>query len=217
MLRAERLSLKLGQKQVLDGVSLTLEPGSVTGLGGPSGAGKTSLGRCLAGLIVPAEGAVRLNGSALPPLRAGRPHPVQYVPQMAELAVDPRWRIGDILHNGGTPDQEVLSALGIDPAWETRHAGEVSGGELTRVSLARLILPSTRVLILDEVTARLDALSEDALWQALLPLAKKRGLTLMIISHKQGLRQHLCNASYLLESGKLVQETDLPASAMRRS
>ncbi|MBA4207775.1 ATP-binding cassette domain-containing protein [Pannonibacter phragmitetus] len=217
MLSAERLSLKLGQKQVLDGVSLTLEPGSVTGLGGPSGAGKTSLGRCLAGLIAPAEGAVRLNGSALPPLRAGRPHPVQYVPQMAELAVDPRWRIGDILRNGGEPDAEVLAALGIDPTWEKRHAGEVSGGELTRVSLARLILPSTRVLILDEVTARLDALSEDALWQALLPLARTRGLTLLIISHKQGLRQHLCSASYVLANGKLVQETVLPTSAMRRS
>ncbi len=67
MLSAERLSLKLGQKQVLDGVSVILEPGSVTGLGGPSGAGKTSLGRCLAGLMSPASGAVRLNSAALPP------------------------------------------------------------------------------------------------------------------------------------------------------
>lgn len=217
MLSAQRLSLKLGQKQVLDGVNLTLEPGSVTGLGGPSGAGKTSLGRCLAGHIAPAAGDVRLDGAPLPPLRSGRPHPVQYVPQMAELAADPRWRIGDILRNGGEPDQEVLAALGIDPAWEARHAGEVSGGELTRVSLARLILPSTRVLILDEVSARLDALSEDALWQALLPLARRRGLTLLVISHKQGLRQHLCSASYRLEDGRLSQETVLPASAMRRS
>ncbi|MEH0070470.1 hypothetical protein V6L77_09265 [Pannonibacter sp. Pt2-lr] len=73
------------------------------------------------------------------------------------------------------------------------------------------------MLILDEVTARLDALSEDALWQALLPLARTRGLTLLIISHKQGLRQHLCSASYSLENGRLVQETGLPASAIRRS
>ncbi|WP_430514444.1 hypothetical protein [Pannonibacter phragmitetus] len=47
---------------------------------------------------------------------------------MAELAVDPRWRIGDILRNGGEPDTEVLAALGIDPAWETRHAGKFRAG-----------------------------------------------------------------------------------------
>jgi ABC-type dipeptide/oligopeptide/nickel transport system ATPase subunit len=61
------------------------------------------------------------------------------------------------------------------------------------VSLARFLLPSTRVLICDEITAQLDALAAQALWRALVPLAHARGLALLIISHDAALRRALCS------------------------
>jgi ABC-type dipeptide/oligopeptide/nickel transport system ATPase subunit len=115
------------------------------------------------------------------------------MPQSAELAVDPRWTVGRALANGGPPDAQVLEALGIRPAWASRRPSELSGGELARVSLARFLLPTTRVLICDEITAQLDALAAQALWQALLPLARSRGIALVVISHDPRLRAAVCD------------------------
>ncbi|WP_444431109.1 hypothetical protein ACTTAM_18910 [Rhodobacter capsulatus] len=68
------------------------------------------------------------------------------------------------------------------------------------MSLARFFLPQTRVLICDEITAQLDALSAQALWRGLVPLARSRGMALLVISHDAALRRALCSRQISLEA-----------------
>jgi len=195
MLIAENIRHAFQNRRVLDDVSLRLAPGEVLGLGGASGAGKSTLGRILAGQIRPDAGHVIWDG---PGARA-----VQHVPQSPELAVDPRWTVTRVLENGAPSDPAVLAALGIRSAWLARRPGELSGGELARVSLARFFLPSTRVLICDEITAQLDALTALDLWRALLALVRSRGMSLIVISHDDALRGAICGRQLRLAEGRL--------------
>jgi peptide/nickel transport system ATP-binding protein len=194
-----------GGQVVLDGVSVSLAPGEVIGLGGVSGGGKTTFARILAGLDAPSKGHVFLDGLPLPPFGKGASG-VQYAPQSAALACDPRWRVRDVLGNGGPPDATVLDALKISPHWADRFPHELSGGELARVSLARLLGPATRFLICDEVTAQLDALAQARLWPLLLRLTRARRMGLVVISHDARLRGQICDRNFLLVGGRLHPE-----------
>jgi len=181
---------------LLDGVSLTLAPGQVVGLAGPSGAGKTTLGRLLAGHLAPERGTVRLDGAPLP---ARGFCPVQLLPQTAELAVNPRWRIGRILEEAYTPGAAARRAFGIQDAWLRRYPHELSGGELQRVVILRSLAPGLRYLVADEISAMLDPLTQAALWRRLL----EQGLGILAISHNAALLKRLTTATWRLEEGRL--------------
>ncbi|GGF95166.1 ABC transporter ATP-binding protein [Paenibacillus abyssi] len=169
---------------------LSLQQGETVGLVGPSGRGKTTLARILAGYDTPLEGTVMLDGQPLP--KRGY-HPVQLVFQHPEEAVNPRWRIGRILNEGGQPDPFLLQELGIDQGWLERWPGELSGGELQRFCVARALGPQTRFLIADEMTTMLDAVSQAQVWHSVLAIAKQRNLGLLVISHEPSLIRRLCD------------------------
>ena len=205
MLQADGLVHRFGHTLVLDHVALSVAPNARIGIAGPSGIGKTTLGRILAGQIRPDAGKVMWNGTDITALNG--PSPVQLAPQSPELAVDPRWTVADILSNGGAIDDAILADLGIRDDWLGRRARELSGGELARVSLARLFLPTTRLLICDEITAQLDAISARQIWQALLSVTQERNIGLTVISHDDGLRNAVCTESFLLERGILKAQS----------
>lgn len=175
---------------VLRGVSLAVRPGEVVGLVGPSGCGKTTLARILAGYEEPQEGMVLLGGAA-PPARGY--HPVQLVFQHPEKAVNPRWTMRRILSEGGMPEEPLLRSLGIEPQWLDRWPRELSGGELQRFCVARALGPYTRYLIADEMTAMLDAVTQAQIWQAVLDIAARRGMGVLVISHEKPLLDRLCH------------------------
>ena len=204
MLKAEGLTHDFDGVAILADTGLEVAEKARIGIAGPSGAGKTTLGRILAGQIKPKAGTVTWNGTDVCEFKG--PSPVQLAPQSPELAVDPRWSIGDILENGGEIEDSILHGLGIKPEWHRRLAREVSGGELARVSLARLILPTTRLLICDEITAQLDAISAREIWQALLAILEDRDISLIVISHDTALRKAVCTQNFQLMSGQLVPE-----------
>ena len=178
--------------------TLSVSPGEVVGLMAPSGYGKTTLGKLLAGYLSPTKGHITLDEHPLP--RRGY-CPVQLVFQNPELSVNPRWRIDQILREGHPPSPNYLEALGIHPGWMTRYPHELSGGELQRVAIARVLNRSTRYLIADEITAMLDANTQALLWQVVLEFVRQYHVGVIAISHSQSLLSRICQ-------GHLIQTHD---------
>ena len=179
-----------GRKQVLDGLELTVAPGERVGLAGPSGRGKTTLCKLLAGYEKPDSGTVLVDGK---PLREYRGIcPVQMIWQHPETAVDPLMKLGDTLKEGGPVEEGLLEALHIQPAWLERYPTELSGGELQRFCIARALRPGVKYLLCDEVTAMLDLITQAQIWAFLLEQAEKRDLGLVIVSHNSALIERLC-------------------------
>jgi peptide/nickel transport system ATP-binding protein/Fe3+-transporting ATPase len=200
MLRGKHLSFRYGRNHpwLLRDFSITVAPGEIVGLSGPSGLGKTTLGKLLAGYLTPAFGSVMVNEQSLP-IRGYCP--VQLIFQNPELAINPRWRIAKTLKEGHTPPSEVLQALSIHESWLARWSHELSGGELQRIAVARSLGARTRYLIADEMTAMLDANTQALIWQAVLDYARQNQLGILVISHDAHLLKQLCDRQIELATG----------------
>lgn len=179
-----------GQRPVLTGVSLTLEPGERLGLSAPSGRGKTTLCKLLAGYERPDRGKILLDGRPL--ARYKGPCPVQLIGQHPEAMLDPLLPLGESLSEAGGVEARLLEALHIQPGWLTRYPRELSGGELQRFCIARALGPATRYLLCDEITAMLDPITQAQIWDFLLREAAERDLGLLIASHSAPLLDRVC-------------------------
>ena len=174
---------------VLRHVDLSVRNGERVGLIAPSGYGKSTLARLMAGYLKPVEGQILLDGAPVP--EAGY-SPVQMVYQHPEKAVDPYWTMKRILCEGWQPGDVFLREIGIEREWLTRHPTELSGGEMQRFCIARVLGPETRMLIADEISTMLDTITQAQIWQLLLDQAAKRDLGLLIITHNPSLVERVC-------------------------
>ena len=166
-LKADHIDFRYNEKcpWILRDVSLSVEEGERVAIVGPSGYGKSTLARVLAGYRSPSAGQVLLDGKPLP--RKGY-CPVQLIYQHPELAVNPRWKMEKVLTEAWSPSEELLGKMGIERDWLTRWPSELSGGELQRFCIARALSPRTRFLICDEISTMLDVITQAQIWQVLL-------------------------------------------------
>lgn len=196
-LEANDIYFRYGKgKWLLSGRSLQVNSGEIVGLSGPSGCGKTTLARIIAGYEQPHAGTVSLDNKPLP--QKGY-NPVQLVFQHPEQAVNPRWRMRQVLEEAWSIDEATLEALGIETSWLDRWPNELSGGELQRFCVARALGPNTRFLIADEMTTMLDAITQAQLWHYVLDVAQKRKLGVIVVSHERALMNRLCDRIVELE------------------
>lgn len=178
------------EKWLFRNVDIELSYGEVLGISGYSGSGKTSLSKVLANYLSPVEGNVLVDGK---PLCKGEFQPVQLIYQHPEKAINPKWRMRDVLNESYEPDEEILERFGIKKEWMNRFPIELSGGELQRFCIVRALNPKTKYIIADEMTTMLDAVTQAKIWKELLHICKERKIGIAIISHENALLHRLCD------------------------
>ena len=191
-LEARELSFRYdnGNRQILNKMSMTLESTDRLGLIAPSGFGKTTFCKILAGYEEPDSGEVLLDGK---PLSAWKGYcPVQMIWQHPELSVNPRWKMGEVLKEGDQVEKRIIDGLGIEPDWLNRYPSELSGGELQRFCIARALGQRTRFLLADEISTMLDLITQSQLWNFLLEEVKNREIGLLAVSHSDSLLERIC-------------------------
>lgn len=194
-LEAKNVSFRYEQRQpwVLENCSLSIEQGQRLALFAPSGYGKSTLAKLLAGYLPPTQGQILLDGKPLPKKGVC---PVQLIYQHPEKAINPRWRLRRVLEESGQLRQEVLDAFGIEQAWLDRFPRELSGGELQRFCVARALMSGADFLICDEISTMLDVITQAQIWDVVLREAQRRNMGIVAVTHNRNLANRIASQTY---------------------
>ena len=203
------------------GVSFGMEEGSIVGLVGESGCGKTTLSRCIMQLRLPTAGRIILQGknlTALPPreILAHRPD-FQMVFQDPYASLNPRHTVfstlaeaaavrGDIpRHALADRVAELMSEVGLNPAGMRKYPHEFSGGQRQRIAIARALAPRPKLLIADEPVSALDVSVQAQILNLLNDLRDRFNLTMLFISHDLSVVHYLADQILVMREGEIVE------------
>ena len=185
---------------VVRNVSFDIHSGRTVAVVGESGSGKSTAARCITGLLPPLSGIVRFDGVDLPADYRSRSsdqlQQIQMIYQMADTALNPRKKIGDIIgrpvefYLGLTGQakrrrvEELLAQIELEPIeFIDRYPSEVSGGQKQRIGIARALAAEPKFIICDEITSALDQLVAEGILRLLTDLQDKMQLSFMLITH----------------------------------
>ncbi len=204
ILEAKHISFRYGKesRQILDDFSLRMTREERLGLIAPSGFGKTTFCKILAGYEKPDAGEVLLDGRPL--LEYKEYCPVQMIWQHPEQVVNPRLRMREVLLEGDHLEPHIMEGLGIEPDWLNRYPAELSGGEMQRFCIARALGERTQFILADEISTMLDLITQSQIWNFLVQETKRRGIGLLAVSHSMPLLQRVCTKVRDLEEQQQV-------------
>ncbi|MGA2530350.1 MAG: ATP-binding cassette domain-containing protein [Acidimicrobiales bacterium] len=210
-LRAAGVGLKIGPREVLVGIDLEALAGRVVVVTGPAGSGKTSLLHVLAGILTPSAGEVTLDGTKLTSYGPNGPTTLGFVPQTFGLAgalsaeenmALPLQLLGLGRNEVATRVAQMLSSLGLESA-RGQLAGELSGGQQQRTAVGRAIVAEPGLVVADEPTSELDAVSRDLVFD-LFRNAADQGATVVVATHDPDLVER-CDDVVSLHDGRVVK------------
>ena len=202
------------KRKVVDGVSLSVEPGEIVGLLGPNGAGKTTTFYMIVGLVSPDEGSVTLGDRDITstPMYERARYGISYLPQEASVfrKLTVAENVKSILEYMDVPKAEMdsrlktlLEELGVLHLSGSR-AYALSGGERRRVEIARALVNSPLFLLLDEPFSGIDPIAVADIQDIMLEL-KRKGIGILVTDHNVGATLGICDRAYIIGSGKLLK------------
>ncbi|MFG1875015.1 ABC transporter ATP-binding protein [Sphaerisporangium sp. NPDC049003] len=218
----------LGELPALGGVSLTIEPGTITGIVGESGSGKSTLALSLLNAVQSPgrvrSGSVEIDGLgdvlelAGNDLREARGRHLGYVFQAAQNSLNPLKTVGkqllDLGRSHGVEDQralvrdakELLERMGLDGARVLdSHQHELSGGMRQRVGIMLALVLNAQLVILDEPTTALDMITQATILRIVREVHKERGLTTLLVTHDIGVAAEVTDHLAVMYGGRVVE------------
>ncbi|SFR50141.1 ABC transporter ATP-binding protein [Litoreibacter janthinus] len=234
MIQVHDLHKHFGGFHAVDGATLTIQEGSITGLIGPNGAGKTTLFNVIAGVLQPTSGKVTMGGediTGLPPhtlfskglLRTFQiAHEFSSMTLRENLMMVPGNQAGEKLWNTwfgrkriadeeralAAKADEVLEFLTIDHISDER-AGNISGGQKKLLELGRTMMVDAKIVFLDEVGAGVNRTLLNTIGDAIIRLNKERGYTFVVIEHDMDFIGRLCDPVICMAEGRVLAEGTL--------
>jgi len=204
-----------GEHIAVDKASFTVQQGEVFGLMGESGCGKTTILRCICGLLDSWTGEIKLEGSLITKKRSrDQRRRVQVVFQDPFGSLHPRRTIYTALreplriHKMGDERNRIETAIadvGLAKELLFRFPHQLSGGQRQRVSIARALLLEPEILLLDEPTSALDVSVQAEILNLLCDLREKRDLSYLLVSHDLTVIAHMCTRVAVMCEGKIVE------------
>jgi ABC-2 type transport system ATP-binding protein len=201
---------RFGDALAVDGISLRVLPGTILGIIGPSGAGKTTLVRMLTGALAPTDGEIRVMGEDPRYFKRRTRERIGYMPQSFALYPDLTTRenvdfaaslFGMLWWRRHRRTREVLEFVDL---WSVRgrRASRLSGGMQRRLELASALVHDPEIAFLDEPTAGIDPILREALWRGLHSL-RERGRTLLLTTQHVS-EAELCDGVALISEGRMI-------------
>ncbi len=234
MIVVENLVKAFGGFRAVDGASLEIAEGSITGLIGPNGAGKTTLFNVIAGVHEPTSGRVTMAGEDITGLAPHElfhkgllrtfqiAHEFHSMTVRENLMMVPGAQSGETLWNAwfgrrriaeeeralAAKADEVLEFLTIDHLTHEK-AGNLSGGQKKLLELGRTMMVDAKIVFLDEVGAGVNRTLLNTIGDAIIRLNKERGYTFVVIEHDMDFIERLCNPVICMAEGKVLAEGTL--------
>jgi oligopeptide/dipeptide ABC transporter ATP-binding protein len=220
--RATLLGRPVGGVRAVDGVSFSVMAGETLAVVGESGCGKSTLGRLLLRLIEPSEGKVWFDGSDLAALSVAEMRKMRRQAQMvfqdpygslsprrtiAEIVAEPLQAFG-LARNGPALRQQVadvLTRVGLSPAYMDRYPRQFSGGQRQRVGIARAIAARPRFIVADEPVSALDVSIQAQIINLLQDLQESEGFSCLFIAHDLAVVRHIADRVMVMYLGRVVE------------
>jgi ABC-2 type transport system ATP-binding protein len=217
-IEVENITKKYGDFTAVDSVSFAVEEGEIFGLLGPNGAGKSTLIRMMTTLIEITAGTARIDGHDVQKEPDAARKVIGVIPQAmtSDLDLTVGENLGIYAKLYGVPAKERERAIAellemVDlTKWRDAQTKTLSGGMRRRLEIARGLVHSPKVFLLDEPTTGLDPVSRVAVWEMLNSIKAKRGLTVLITTHYMDEADRLCDRIAIVDHGQMVA-LDTPA------
>ncbi|MGO9660506.1 MAG: oligopeptide/dipeptide ABC transporter ATP-binding protein [Acidimicrobiales bacterium] len=202
----------------VEDVSFTLWEGETLGIVGESGCGKSTVAKCLAGLLRPGSGTVSLQGMALPPRRTLQQHrAVQLVFQGPYSSLNPRLSVRSVLkelllfhglaRGPALEDRcrELMALVGLPDGALDAYPSSFSGGQRQRIAIARALAVEPQVVVADEPISSLDVSVQAAILALFADLRDRLGIGIVLISHNLAAVRHVCDRAAVMYLGRIVE------------